>query len=974
MSEPGDSHHEPQALSVITASTSAPIKSSLAVNSPKKGPNVFVRLFRAVFGYRKTSLSFFVFLTFIAVWLATYYENSLELSVLLPSEPEEVELLDNSWAALQDIGKFKHPYGSEGNKYVHKYLEKEIKTSIKSGKLGYIEYDNDMGNNNSILFKNYLNSVAYYESNNLLVRINGTRDDLPALLISAHYDSVPSSYGITDDGAGIASMVGILKYYTSGKLKQPTRTIIFNFNNNEEFGLYGAAAFLNHPWSESVKYFINLEGTGQGGKAILFRGTDYGITKQYNSVRYPYATSIFQQAFNGRLIHSETDYKIYYENGGLRGIDIAFYKPRDIYHTQFDDIRHTSKKAVWHMLSSALDFVDYVSSNQLDIDSPYLEGDKPKTDYASFGSAFNFFFIIPIQKLILVNISLLAIVPVVSMILLLIIFGYKQNWRIGFVNSIKFPLSLVLSVIATDFITKILSTLFEFLPNSDSMNMVITLGCTFLFTNYLILNGINFLFKNYKVIQHDEKLIVMMQISFIYWVLLIISTVRLAHNAAGNDHTGEDTLTLLFAIQSVGSIFGLLGWCFKAGKKDLEYELLESGAVQPLIVSSGNEYGATGDAPHINSDASSLISMDSYTARKKLSLIQKTFSYDWFIQFIIVVPIPLLIIYNEGWLVMSGMSKSIQESLKSEELIFKFIEAISIACVLPLLPFVFKLNRFIMYILIIGTLINCGSFFIISPFNAENPMKLRFIESVNLTSSAVDSFVHVKGREGINFEDILSDMPSVKKSGSKVHCTDPVDGMIDCSYKSTLSPQILPKAKNFTDYLSVDILKNSSSTDYPYGLLTGEIRINVKDSNMCSIKFNTGKTKDFPVKTVIVYKDGAVNETVGVASTPEGFSTDKSGNFMFKDLKGIESFNLNKLDSDAPFHVGFQWLPKLIDEYDPEAESSNLKVDIECLWGNLGDDNALVPAYSELTHYSPLYVSWANLAGGMVSVSSSIEI
>lgn len=952
----------------------------------KKQPNILIRFIRSVFGYRKTSLSLFVFVTVVVVMTLTTIENCLDAYVQLPSSSYEANILESSWFDLQKIGAFKHPYGSEGNKYVHDYIETKVQSVLNATKLPYIEYDNDLNNNNSILFESSPNEVAYYESNNIVVRINGTRDDLPALLVSAHYDSVPSSYGITDDGVGIASLFGILSHFTSGETDQPLRTIILNFNNNEEFGLFGASAFLNHPWSKSVKYFINLEGTGDGGKAILFRGTDYGILKQYGAVRYPYASSIFQQAFNSRLIHSETDYKIYFENGGLRGLDVAFFKPRDIYHTGRDNIRHTSKLAVWHMLSTAYDFVNKMGFEELDIDQDYLEDVKPKPQFASYSSFLNYFFIISLPTLVTINIALLVLSPVICMVLLVMIFGYKQNWRIGFINSVKFPLSLVVSIIAIHSVNKLIQQYFEFLPTLKSMHMMATLAVMFLFINYLILNTINYLFKNYKFIQHDEKLVVTMQISFIYWILLIVSTARLATNKYGNDHTGEALLTVLFIIQSIGSIWGLLGWCFKASKRDLEYELVRAGATQPLLVSPTDEYGAATDGDHahhhsMESSDNSFISMDSYTARKKLSLIQKTFSYDWLIQYLILVPIPALIFYNNGWLILNGIAKSIQESYKSEELIYMILEYVAISCMLPFLPFVFKVNRIIVYILMASMFFIFFNSFTIKPFTEENPMKLRFIQSANLSESLTDSYVHVRGRAGTGFDDILADMPSVKSSvDNKVSCTAPIDGMIDCSYKSALAPEVLPEAKDFSDYMTVDVLKNSSSNDYPYGLLNGEIRINVQDNNMCQLKFNTGRTKDFPVKTVIVYKDSDLsNDTskaVASSSVPEGFSTDKNGNFIYKDLSGLTRFGLNKLDSDTSYHVGFQWLPNLLDSYenDDEALKNTLKVDVTCYWGDLGEDNSLIPAYQEVNHYSPVYVSWANQANGMVSVSTTIEI
>ena len=133
---------------------------------------------------------------------------------------------------------------------------------------------------------------------------------------------------MTDDGMGVASLLGVLRFVAHN---QPRRTIIFNFNNNEEFGLFGAHAFVKHPGLNRLATFESRRDRcwRQGG---VVQGTDYGIVKNFGGVRYPYATSIFQQGFNNHVIHSETDYKVYKE-AGLRGLDLAFYKPRDKYHT-----------------------------------------------------------------------------------------------------------------------------------------------------------------------------------------------------------------------------------------------------------------------------------------------------------------------------------------------------------------------------------------------------------------------------------------------------------------------------------------------------------------------------------------------------------------------------------------------------------------------------------------------------------------
>ncbi|KAG2734136.1 hypothetical protein G9P44_002142 [Scheffersomyces stipitis] len=961
-------------------------------------PNVFVKFIRSIFGYRKTSLTLFVILTYVAVLLLAYLDHSLYYSVDLPTSHKEQELLHQAWVDLQHIAKYEHAYGSSGNDYVHDYLESRIVSAVAHK--SYVEYDNDLNYTNNIMFGSRselsghsFNSVSYYESNNLVVRINGTDETLPALLLSAHFDSVPSSFGVTDDGMGIASLLGVLYYYTGKSTARPRRTIVLNFNNDEEFGLYGATSFLSHPWATGVHYFLNLEGTGAGGKAILFRGTDYGITKYFKGVRYPYGTSIFQQGFNNHLIHSETDYKIYKEKGGLRGLDVAFYKPRDLYHTAGDNIKNIDIKSLWHMLSNALDFTAIVTKGKIDLDADSLdsESSKSNTDTAVYTSFLNFFFAFPTSQVVVASILLLVLIPGISIPFLIIIFGYKKNWELSFVNVTKFPISLAISAALLNLFTNGFIVPFnQFLPNSSPFALVAILFATFLLLNYLILNGINLIFVSYKIVNHDEKLISIIETSFLYWVVLIYSTAKLANNVIGDDHSGEFPIIFLCALQAVASIFGLIGWSFKPVSKE-HYVVVPQEEAEPLLGSSDNfNYGSPDvEDDRLVSDGSSL-SLNftgENSAERKLKDFIKTFSYDWSIQFLTIVPISTYLIYNSGFLVVDGINKSIQESLISQNLIYKLLQTFAISLSIPLLPFIFKVNRlFVLALFLISTI---GVLFVATAdsFNVANPLKLRFIQYIDLDKSAQDSFVSVIGREASPLQFVLSDIPSVKDSKGAVACVPTRDGLQDCSYKSSLDPKLVPGAKSFDDYLKVDILKNSSSNvDYPFGLLTGEIRIRVPKNRECVLDFKPSEStkivspfKDSPVKTVIVYKGkkSATTKEVEAESIPEGFSKDKDGNYVYKDLVGIDQLQLNKLDWDKSYHVGFQWVPNFsdVDINMKKSATNKLNVSVKCFWAELGKgEESTIPAYEELLHYSPNYVSWANSAKGLVSVSKTVEL
>lgn len=969
-------------------------------------PNWFIRLVRGTFGYRKTSLTFLVAIVLLATVLTSACDNSLDYTVSLPSDKLESSLLSSLWDSLQKIALVEHTYTSEGNDYVHDYLEKKILSLAAKKK--YIEYDNDLNGTNNVMFAvNYLNydSVSYYESNNLLVRINGSDLSLPAYLVSAHYDSVPSSYGVTDDGMGVASMVGLLEYFASDKTKQPLRTVIFNFNNNEEFGLYGANAFLSHPWFKQIKYFLNLEGTGAGGKAVLFRGTDYGIVKHFANVRFPYATSLFQQGFNNRLIHSETDYSIYKDKGGIRGLDLAFYKPRDLYHTGGDNIKNVNKKSLWHMLSNTIDFSKFIAYEQIDLDDEYLVGAKAVNsgEFAAYLSFLNYFFAFPLSQIVVMNVVLLVVIPVVSLLLLVLVFHYKKGWGVNFVNVIKFPISFVLSVIILSFVTDVLVIPTNlFLVNSSPGTLVSALFATFLLLNYAFLNGLNFVFKPFKGHQHDEKLIVIIEASFITWIVLLWSTVKQSKNKIGDDHTGEFIISILFVLQSVAVLLGLFGWSLKSSKRHIA---LTDDDYQPLLGSSSDHHYNSNDDDSL-AESSSRSLQSGFTEHHHEHHATKSFSYDWLIQFLIIVPVSSLLIFNSGSLILAGVNKSIQESLNAQDFIYKILQAFVIVWAIPFLPFIFKLNRvFVLALIVIliqgGLLIGTKA-----PFDVENPLKLRFLETINLNTKPASNDVTVSGRLIKLIEDILEDIPSFKENKGDLVTESLGDGMLLYSFKSDLTPNLIPGAKSLEDYLSIDVLKNSSSgSDSPFGLLTGEIKINAPKNRNCKVSFNTTDTvikifeesnyaapKRSPVKTVVVYKDekqgnSSISSVVATAGVPEGFSRDADGNYVYKDYEGIGQLQLNKLDWDKLYHISFQWVPEVVD-LDANVKKINVKklgVNVECYWSGLlevdefsAESSAAsfeqIPAYQELLHYSPNYVKWANRDRGLVSVTKYVEI
>ena len=72
---------------------------------------------------------------------------------------------------------------------------------------------------------------------NILVRLKGSNSGSKALMLTAHYDSVASSPGASDNGAGVVTLLETLRALKAGApLKND---VIFFFTDGEELGVLG---------------------------------------------------------------------------------------------------------------------------------------------------------------------------------------------------------------------------------------------------------------------------------------------------------------------------------------------------------------------------------------------------------------------------------------------------------------------------------------------------------------------------------------------------------------------------------------------------------------------------------------------------------------------------------------------------------------------------------------------------------------
>ena len=374
--------------------------------------------------------------------------------------------LTEAWLDLKTLTDGYHPYNSHRNDEVREWLLKRIEdiTGVNGAHSPRQHFswqrrdrpakpEVSTGSNHVFVFSDAVSNVTfsspgkdprpapsiYFEGTNILVYIRGSEDDPEdwwdtgktpqgrgGVLVNAHYDSVSTGFGASDDGIGVVTVLQLIKYFTT-EGHRPKKGLVALFNNGEEDYLNGARAFTQHPLSHFAHTFLNLEGAGAGGRACLFRSTDTEVTRPYGRSKHPFATVVSGDAFEMGIIRSQTDYVVFNGVLGLRGLDVAFIEPRSRYHTDEDDARHTSPSSLWHMLSASLATIQGLTSDtSSQFDSEDKDDGKVPSGKGSTGVWFDLFgqafAVFQLQTLFIISVTLLVTVPVI-----LLTFGYALH-------------------------------------------------------------------------------------------------------------------------------------------------------------------------------------------------------------------------------------------------------------------------------------------------------------------------------------------------------------------------------------------------------------------------------------------------------------------------------------------------------------------------------------------------------------------
>lgn len=117
-------------------------------------------------------------------------------------------------------------------------------------------------------------------SHNVVVTLEGSKYPDEIISFGAHYDSVPFSTGVYDNGAGSVIIMELLRHF---KETPPIRTLKFVWYGSEEVGLLGSKAYLK-THEEELKKHLLMVNVDVGGSIL---GTEKAlVTAEQSLVDY----------------------------------------------------------------------------------------------------------------------------------------------------------------------------------------------------------------------------------------------------------------------------------------------------------------------------------------------------------------------------------------------------------------------------------------------------------------------------------------------------------------------------------------------------------------------------------------------------------------------------------------------------------------------------------------------------------------
>ena len=203
---------------------------------------------------------------------------------------------------------------------------------------------------------------------NVLARMEGS-GSTGAIVLMAHYDTVPSTPGANDNSAAVATVLETARALTAGSVLDNDVILLFT-DGEEPAPRFGSSAFVDgHPWMSDIRLVFNFEAIGGSGASLLIdvSGPDRSMIEQYiTAIPHPAAFSFVTEL--SRLIGgSVTDFSEF-RDVGVAGFDFAYMHGSPIYHTAADNTDSVGLRSLQHHGSAALALTKHFGA--MDLNEP----------------------------------------------------------------------------------------------------------------------------------------------------------------------------------------------------------------------------------------------------------------------------------------------------------------------------------------------------------------------------------------------------------------------------------------------------------------------------------------------------------------------------------------------------------------------------------------------------------------------------
>ncbi len=260
-------------------------------------------------------------------------------------------------------------FDKEENAAVQQYIISELE------KLGIV--NSDTTEVPAYQIQEFVDSPRRYKNfylENIIVHIpaNAETTTNQAVMTMAHFDSVPTGDGASDDAVACGTMLEAVRYYLDRMNNGYTisNDLVFCFVNGEEFGLLGSEAFMNEfdgfdNLIERINFAINLEARGTAGTQIMFETADnnYNTVKLFGEVNNNLFTCSIATMIYG-MMPNGTDFsnlKTHYQ-----GVNIANIGEGENYHTPNDSIGNVSEVCLSQQAQIINNLLDKLGRYNLD--------------------------------------------------------------------------------------------------------------------------------------------------------------------------------------------------------------------------------------------------------------------------------------------------------------------------------------------------------------------------------------------------------------------------------------------------------------------------------------------------------------------------------------------------------------------------------------------------------------------------------